>query len=116
MSQLWNSISFIQVALKKSHFQRYKLIVYHYIMHWKHHLWRDPVLIKPISNSQLFGVFFIEEGKILQVILWKLLQFLSFFVEICTKNSPSYIAFSKNFCAEKLYSSTSFLFLAQYFF
>jgi hypothetical protein len=32
------------------------------------------------------------------------------------KNSPSYIAFSRNFSAENLYSSTSFLSLAQYFF
>jgi hypothetical protein len=54
--------------------------------------------------------------KILQVVLWKLLQFSSFFVEISNKNSPSYIAFSTNFSTENLNSSTSFLFLAQYFF
>jgi hypothetical protein len=26
-------------------------------MHWKHHLGRDPVSIKPTSNSRLFGFF-----------------------------------------------------------
>jgi hypothetical protein len=46
----------------------------------------------------------------------KLLQFLSFFVEISNKNSSSYIAFSRNFSAENPYSRTSCLFLAQYSF
>jgi hypothetical protein len=54
MSQLWNSISFIYVVMKKSHFQQYKLIVYYYMMHWKHHLGRDPMSIKSTSNSRVF--------------------------------------------------------------
>jgi hypothetical protein len=58
---------------------------------------------------------YIREGKLVQVVLWKLLQFRSFFVEICTKNSPSYIAFSRNFCPEKFYSSTTFFFSTIFF-